>query len=281
MSEQSINRSLLLHKDNLNPFALWDDVFLDREVKNQDHLATFYATSAKIAWFGFMVFSALFTMVFGLLNAYALPPALYALIHFYQPYMEFTYHAWKAKAEEEKGRKLLYEGLTSTYQNLSKFPENALKEKVSQLQTVKSPEKGELFIPLLAQYEYFTAAKEEKVRELRRLKQEILEDEAEKKPEKEQHKKRQEYFELEEQLCIQKIELAYVMHLLNHPFDKAKLSTFGTYKTKELSQFCSWQALYRNRSAPFFTPKDKASLTREDIQKMEILELYKKIYLES
>lgn len=279
MSEQCINRSLLLHRDNLNQFALWDNTFLDREVKNQEHLATFYDTLAKIAWFGFMVFSALFTMVFGQLNAYALLPALHALIHFYQPYMEFTYHAWKARAESEKERKLLYEGLTASYKKLAQLPETVLKDKATQLQSVKSPEKGELFIPLLTQYEYFSAAMNEKVQELSRLKLEILKDEAENKSETEQHEKRQNYFELEEHLCIQKVELAYLMHLLNHPFDKAKLSSFGTFETRELTQFCSWQALHRNCSASFFTPKNKESLSREDVQKMEILELYQKIYL--
>jgi len=281
MSELSTNRSLLLHKDNLNPFALWDGVFLRKEINTQDHLATFYNTLAKIAWFGFMVFSACFTMVFGLLNAYALPPALYVLIHLYQPYMEFTYHAWKARAENEKERKILYEGLSATYQTLQNLPEDTLKQKVTQLQSVSSPENGELFLPLLTQYKYFKKAVKEKVRELTRLRNEIFEDEAEKKPEEEQHAKRQMYFALEESICVQKVELAYLMHLLNHPFDKEKLSSFGTFEKKEIAQFCSWQALYRNRSAPFFTPNKKASLSKDDIQSLEVLELYKRIYLES
>ena len=281
MSELSTNPSLLLHKDNLNTFALWDDVFLSQEVFTQDHLATFYDTLAKISWFGFMVFSACFIVAFGLLNAAALPPALYAIIQLYQPYMEFTYHSWKIRSESEKERKLLYEGLSSTYQTLQNLPESTLKERVSELQIVDSPEKGELFLPLLTQYNYFKQMVEEKVEALKSLKEEILNGDTECKPEEEQHAKREMYFTLEESICVQKIELAYLMHLLNHPFDKKKLSAFGSFEKKELKHFSSWQAFYRSRSVPFFTPKHKSGLSKDDIQSLEILDLYKRIYLES
>jgi hypothetical protein len=278
MSDMSINKTVQLHRDTLNPFALWDESVLTTEANSQDHLAIYYDALAKTAWFGFMVFSALFTLTIGTLNAYSLPATLYFLIHLYQPYMEATYHSFKIYAETNRNKKCMYFGISTVYQKLEHLSESRLRNKLNALQSGPSKEKPELYLPILAQYTYFKKEMKKKTRELQILASSILQGEVEGKTEKALHLKRQAYFELEESLCIQKVELAYLVHLINHPFDKSKLEIFGSFEKIECSHLCSWQAFHPKQSPLFFKPQEKPGLTREEIKSLSINELHQKIF---
>jgi len=278
MSENSANRTLYIHKDRLNPFALWDNAFLAREARSKAHNITVYETLAKVAWVAFMIFGAIFTMSLGTLNVYSFPAALYALTHLYQPYMEATYHNWKAQAESGRNKQRMYAGILSTYQKLQLLSTTALKSAVEGI--TKSPivKNSELYLPLLAQYNYFMEKMTEKNEQLQKLTDEIDYDEVVKQSEDILFQKRKAYYELEESLCIQKVELAYLIHLIYHPFDKNKLPAFGLFEQKEFSHYCSRQLFHPDSSPIFFRSLTKSSLTREQVKNLSPTEIYEKSF---
>ena len=118
----------------------------------------------------------------------------------------------------------------------------------------------------------------EKLEQLQKFVDEMRLDESEGALEEEIHLKRQEHYEIENRLCIQKVELAYLIHLIHHPFDKNRLSTFGSFEQKQFSQYCSRQLFHPHTSPIFFRPVEKSDLTRQQIRNLSPSELYEAIF---
>lgn len=181
-------------------------------------------------------------------------------------------------AAKSRSKKAVFTGILNEYQKLLKDTDKSLRDQVETL-TGEPPQKsGELYLPLLAQYTFFEKQKREKEEKLQVLAAQIFHDESQKDLESTLHLKRKAYYHLEEQLCIQKIELAFLLHVLNHPFDKRRLLAHGCFNQKAFIYFCSEQFFHRKSSPIFFTSVENGNITWDEARNLTPTELHARIF---
>lgn len=271
----------------LNPCCLWNQEFLDKDAHSQMQNAFFHEGIAKTCWVSYLLFSAFLSVSLSAINTSYLPTALTAIYFLYQPFMEWAYYPSQTFAALAKAKERSSHGISAEIKHLSSLPNKKLKELIESRRGKPINDASGIYLSLLAQYNFLNEDKQVKELEIQELKSEVdnnnsklldTPEERKKSLRASLHHQRKFIYEREERLYIQKVELAYLLHLLRNPYDKKKLSEFGNYESVTFSHFCSSQIGDLVTSPPFFKPTEKPSISWNQIKSWTVSELHDAIF---
>jgi len=271
----------------LNSFCLWDAAFLEKEVAQQKKNKLFFEVAAKVSFLTYLFFSAFMTFFLGAASSCYLPPVVYSIIYLYHPFMELTYHHFKAKVSFLGYRTHLFEGLLEKYQEVLALNTEEIQAQVEKLVDTSLFEPPPIYLPLLVQNKYFEQEKSQLEESLKDQKSAIEQEEQELVLLSKEEKKRKEqvliakrayYYKQEERLCIRKIELAFIRHLMAHPFDKKRLAEFGNYHEEPFADYCARSFFKPAAPSLFFETHSGKEFTKDEIRSNCIETLHEHIF---
>lgn len=287
MSVTSPNQIPTTSREFLSPFALWDAPYLSNEMRTQAQSHLFYDTLAKVSWVAYLAITALITVSLGALNVRYLPAALFSLMHFYQPFMKATHHSYVKYAKDAQESEAIFQGILKELQALQSLPAAEFEAKVVKRREALPKEGTGICLSLLAQYRFFKKDLKKRDETIDKLQKELNRDESKlteltgaDKVAKEEviRQKVKQIYQLEEQFYTQKVELAYLLHLIRNPFDRKRLAEYGRFERMKFSHFCIKHVREPGASPFRFHPKEKPPLSHRELKSWEIHQIHNAIF---